>query len=124
MKMEERALKLNRYFDGQIASCELRRKELLDDGRTDEAVFERIKENVYDIFRKVLFAACKNSNEDADAARCFFLQKLEQIASDWKVSYEKAKEHDDAVKAQIEEIKLCAAGEIRENFVMIWEEEQ
>ncbi len=50
------------------------------------------------------------------ALRDFFLQKMEQIPENWKLSFEKAKEHGDAKKMHIEGIKLETAQEIRNIF--------
>ena len=45
---------INRYFDEQIAACAARSQALLADDRTDESNFEKIRANVYDIFRTML----------------------------------------------------------------------
>ena len=119
--MEQKVSKLNGYFNDQIAVCDRRNKELLADARVDEASFEKVKANVYDIFRTILSVAVKTGKGDPGAVQRFFIQKAEQIPSNWAVSYEKAKEHHDAVKIQIEQIKLDTIQEIRENFAKIWE---
>lgn len=107
---------MNAYFDEQIALCNQRSKELLADSRGDEAVFEKVKANVFDIFRTVLSAAEKSCKGDAEAAARFFLLKLEQIPSNWVESYEKAKQHNDTDKMRTEEIKLDALRQIKEHF--------
>ena len=120
--IEEKVSKLNSYFEEQIAICGRRNKELLDDERTDEANFEKVKGNVYDIFRTILSVAVKTSQGDSNAVQHFFVQKAQQIPSSWVTSYDKAKQHNDVVKMQIEQIKLDAIGEIKEKFAKIWEE--
>ncbi|MBR5490209.1 MAG: hypothetical protein IKV79_02940 [Oscillospiraceae bacterium] len=119
--IEEKVSKLNSYFEEQIAICGRRNKELLDDERTDEANFEKVKGNVYDIFRTILSVAVKTSQGDSNAVQHFFVQKAQQIPSSWVTSYDKAKQHNDVVKMQIEQIKLDAIGEIKEKFAKIWE---
>lgn len=119
--IEQKVSKLNRYFEEQIAMCNQRNKKLLDDERTDEATFEKVKANVYDIFRTILSVAVKTSNGDPDAVRRFFVQKTEQILSSWVTAYDKAKQHNDTVKMRLEQIKLDTIGEIRENFAKTWE---
>ena len=119
--IEQKVSKLNRYFEEQIAMCNRRSKKLLDDERTDEATFEKVKANVYDIFRTILSVAVKTSNGDPDAVRRFFVQKTEQIPSSWGTAYDKAKQHNDTVKMRLEQIKLDTIGEIRENFAKTWE---
>lgn len=119
--IEQKVTKLNRYFEEQIAMCEQRGKELIADERSDEASFEKVKVNVHEIFRTVLAAAVKNCKGDPNALRSFFVQKTEQIPSNWAIAYDKAKQHNDAVKMQIEEIKLNTINNIKENFAKIWE---
>lgn len=122
--IEDKILKLNNYFDRQIALCEQCNQELLADDRADEAAFEKIKANVYDIFRTVLSAAVKSHGDDAEAVKRFFLLRIEQIPSNWAAACRKAMEHDDAVKMQIEQIKLDTVSEIRKTFETVWEEEK
>lgn len=119
--IEQKVSKLNRYFEEQIAMCNQRNKKLLDDERTDEATFEKVKANVYDIFRTIFSVAVKTSKGDPDAVRRFFVQKIEQIPSSWVTAYDKAKQHNDTVKMCLEEIKLDTIGEIKENFAKTWE---
>lgn len=120
--IEEKISKLNCYFEEQIALCNLRGKELLADERTDEATFEKIKANIYDIFHTVFSVAVKNCREDPRQIRLFFVTRIENIPSDWETAYEKAKEHHNAVQMQIEQIKLDTVCKIKENFDRIWEE--
>ena len=119
--IEQKVSKLNRYFEEQIAMCNQRNKKLLDDERTDEATFEKVKANVYDIFRTIFSVAVKTSKGEPDAVRRFFVQKIEQIPSSWVTAYDKAKQHNDTDKMCLEEIKLDTIGEIKENFAKTWE---
>ena len=79
----------------------------------DEAVFEKVRENVYDVFRTVLSVAQKQHGGDAAAVRQFFESRLQQIPSAWEASLEKARQHGDEKKALIEEIKLAAVSDIK-----------
>lgn len=118
--MEQNVSKLNHYFEQQIAMCGRRNQELLADERTDEAAFEKIKANVYDIFRTILSVAVITCKGDPEAVRHFFVQKTQQIPSSWASAYDKAKQHNDVVKMRIEQIKLDTMGEIKENFAKVW----
>lgn len=118
--IEQKVSQLNSYFEERIAACGQRNKELLADDRTDEAMFEKVKANIYDIFRTVLSVAVKNCGE-AEAVKSFFIRRTEVIPSGWAESYEKAKQHNDAVKMQIEQIKLDTITEIKEEFMKAWE---
>lgn len=119
--MEQKLLKLDRWFEEQTALCGRRGQELLADDRGDEAVLERIRANIYDVFRTVLSVAVKTCPNQEEAVGRFFLRRAETIPSAWAASYEKARQHHDPVKLRIEQIKLDTAGEIKEHFLRVWE---
>ena len=91
-----------------------------EDARFDEAVFEKVKANVFEIFKTVLDAGVKASGGDLTKVEEFFRGKLEQIPENWHVSLQKAKENDDTAKAYMENIKLEVLGEIQTAFDEIW----
>jgi len=109
------------YFDAEIARCHQRGKELLSDDRRDEATFEKVKANVYDLSRTVFSVAEKTGKGDIEAIKRFFLLKMEQIPSNWSAAYDQAKQHDDAVRMQLEQIKLDTMNEIKQRFDELWE---
>ena len=122
--IDQKVSKLNTYFDRQISLCQQRNKALLADDRMDEADFEKIRANVYDIFRTILSVAAQSAKNEPEKIRQIFALKTEQIPSNWSMAYEKAKQHDDAVKMKIEQIKLDTIREIKETFIRIWEGEE
>lgn len=114
--------KFELYLDEQIAACKQRSKLLAKDDRMDEGNFEKIRANIYEIFKTILSVAeraCENNNF---AKKRFFLQKAEQITMSWAASYEKAKQNGDVEKMHIESIKLETLREIRDMEMQIWEE--
>ena len=120
--MNAKIEKLNRYFEACIEKCNVDGQRLMADERMDEANFEKVKANVYDIFRTMLAVGQKMGKEDPDEVKAFFLGKLAQIPSNWALSYDQARAHGDVVKMHIEQIKLDTVGEIRAQFEKIWEE--
>ena len=106
------------YFEEKIALCSKKQQELIADGRTDEANFEKIRANVYDIFRTV-YTAGKRAEKEADSVKAYFLARMEQIPQNWAAALEKAKLHGDARTVQIETIKLETANEIRSVFLKL-----
>lgn len=122
--MKKRIELMNTYFDARIAECFEREKRLCQDERRDEADFEKVRANIYGVFKTVLSAAQKTCGDDDSAVKEFFLKKLEQIPENWRTSYEKAYTHGDAEKLQIESLKLGTAEEIKTKFKEIWESEQ
>lgn len=107
------------WLDGKIAVCTQRQQSLLADERRDESSFEKVRGNIYDVFRTVLNAGIKTCGEER--ANAFFLSRLQQIPSNWEDSLEQAKQHNDVKKMEIEQIKLDAVREIKEKFMEIWE---
>lgn len=118
--MEEKQMEFAAWLDKQIAACGKRQEELLADDCADESVFEKVKANIYDIFRTIFSVALRIGNGDADAANRFFLLKMEEIPSNWRLSHDRAKQHDDVHKMQTEEMKLDTVREIRAAFERIW----
>ncbi|MGF7142885.1 hypothetical protein HNQ56_001307 [Anaerotaenia torta] len=114
------------YFDGRIEECSRQRNALLDDGRKDEAVFEKIRANVYDIFKSVFTVALKSAKgtNDPEAVQKFYLQKMEELPSAWRDSYKKAEQFGDVEKLHIESIKLETLEEIRSSMKEIWGDKQ
>lgn len=119
--IEQKVNKMNGWFEEKIALCNRRNRELNKDERADEAIFEKVRANIYDVFRTVLSVAVKTGNGNADAVKSFFVQRAEQIPAGWAAALEKAREHHDTVRVQTEQIKLDAVHEIREEFAKIWE---
>lgn len=120
--MDERRQKFELYLDEKIAACKQRTKLLTEDNRVDEGNFEKVRANVYEIFRTILSVAERTCGKDDLAKRRFFLQKAEQIPTGWKTSYEDAKQHGDIKKMHIEDIKLATVQEIKDMCMQIWEE--
>ena len=118
---DQKVSELNRWFDEKTALCSKRNQELNEDGRADEAIFEKVKANIYDVFRTVLSVAVKTGNGDEDAVKGFFVQRAEQIPAGWAAALEKAREHNDIARMQTEQIKLDTIHEIRDEFARIWE---
>lgn len=121
--MNEKLLKLGDFFRSQIDLCAQRAAALSAGGRADEAVFEKVRGNIYDVFRTVLSAAVQACGEDPDAVERFFAERLEKIPQSWEAAREKAMAHNDTEKVFLEEIKLETVSRIRETFTAIWEDE-
>lgn len=103
------------YLEEQVTLCKEKEEKLKKEQRTDESIFEKIRGNVFDIFKTIFTVAVKKEQDDT-AIRAFFLKKTEDMVKGWKASFEKAAEHNDTDKMQIESIKLEAVGEIRKAF--------
>ena len=120
--MNEQQQKFESYLDEQIAACKQRSKLLAEDDRMDEGNFEKVRANVYEIFKTILSVAEKVCGNDDIAKRHFFFTKAEQIPMSWTTSYEKAKQNRDVEKMRIESIKLDTIQEIKDMCMQIWEE--
>lgn len=118
--MDEKIRQMEQFFAERIAACERQSAVLRRDGREDEAVFERIRQNVYDIFRTVLRVGTKNKED----LHVFYPEKLKSISSNWNAAHKKATAHQDALKIQPEEIKLATVAEIERQFWAIWRDTQ
>lgn len=118
--MEHKAEAMTKFFQEQIARCEADRQALLRDDRGDEATFQRIRGNIFDIFRTVLSVAVQNCTGD-EAIGAFFSLRLEQIPGSWLRSLEAARERGDTETVCLEQLKLETVEQIRDAFRSIWE---
>lgn len=119
--MKQKIEAMNDYFSRQIAACGQREQALRADDRKDEAVFERIRANVYDIFRTILSAAVRAKGEDAQGVQTFFQQRLKTIPAAWETARQEAERYGDENRALLERIKLETAREIETQFAQTWE---
>ena len=120
--MEQKITKMNNWFEEKIAACGRRNAELQADDRTDEAIFEKVKANIYDAMRTWLTVAVRVIGKgDEKAVKDFFIARVEQIPASWAAAYEKAKEHNDIARMQTEQVKLNVVREVRAEFDKIWE---
>ncbi len=120
--MNGKIQKMRNALNEMMQACEKKRTAFMEDQRTDEAVFEKVEANVYEIFRTVLEVGTKVCGEEEGAVKAFLLTKLDEIPGNWEKAYELAKQHDDAQKMKIEGVKLDAAKQIRTTIEQIWEE--
>ena len=104
------------YFDEKIADCQAAVAALNGDNRADEAIFEKIRMNVYGIFRSVYDAGRQHCCGDAAKQMDFLRVRFQKLQSDWEAAYENAILHGDSEKAHIEHIKLETMAEIREKI--------
>ena len=104
------------WLTEQMEHCTRRSNELLADQRKDEANFEKIRENIYDVFRTVYNVALR-TQPDPEKRNLFFLQKLEEIPTNWQTAYDRASEHDDETRMHLEQLKLDTARAIRERYL-------
>ena len=111
------------YFDERIAACEAAAAALNADNRADEAVFEKIRLNVFNIFRTVYNAGEQVSGGDGSKQLDFLRSRLEAIPGSWEKALETARSHGDSEKVHIEQLKLEAVGEMRRK-VKEWSEEK
>lgn len=121
--MNDKLNKMYEYFDEKKAECTANHKRLLSEDRGDEANFEKIRRNVYDVFKTVLEVAVKTRGNDPKAVKDFFLSRLETIPENWRKAYDKASEHGDEAAKYREELKLNALEDIADTFARVWEAE-
>ncbi len=119
--MENKNTEFLKYLDISIKASQDMTQELIKDNRKDEADHEKVKTNVYQIFKTVFQVITKQKALELDDIKKLFLEKLETIPANWKTSLESGKKFQDYEKILIEEIKLQTLEEIRNTFLTLWE---
>ncbi len=84
---------------------------LAADSRGDEADFEKIRANVFGIFKAVLETSLKKYGE-SDEAMSFFRGKLRDIPASWRAALAAAGDKGDSAAAYVEKLKLQSVSEI------------
>lgn len=124
-KLEEQYLN---YIDEKITEHNNLHKQYKADDRKDEADLEKIKANIYEIFKTLFLNDIKQlQGKDLGEVKNIniyggYLLRFDTIPTNWKVSLDKAIEHGDTVKQVIEENKLAVAKELRDKFLAMFDE--
>lgn len=108
------------YIDECTEKLLQEEKKLAASDRKDEANLVKIRINVYGICK--IYFETESKNKSGKELQEVYPQRLERLSEPWKISLEKAKEHEDTKKAVIEEIKLETLEDIKNHFVKLWEE--
>lgn len=87
--MEQQISRFQTYFEDMKKQCNEKITELREQERGDEANLEKVRLNIYDIFL-TMFEVSLKSSSDAKKVGEAFLQKLDIIPKNWRVSYKKA----------------------------------
>lgn len=102
------------FLEEQLKLYHEQEQKYLADNCKDDANFAKIKVNVCDICKTLYQVAAKKGDEAV--IRSEYIRLLDRLITDWKASYEKAKEHDDVKKIVVEEMKLEVIEKIRQSF--------
>ena len=119
---ESKRNQIHRYFRSAKDECQSQIAALQADCRSDEAVFAKIRLNVFDIFHTVFSAGEKAAGEDDCKLTAFFRERLARIPESWRTALEKAEGHGKTEAAHIERIKLDVVAQIEQEWTRIWEE--
>lgn len=105
----------NEYIETKIRELSLKEKSFNENHQQDDAVFIKMKINVYNICKTVFDVFKKVKSEDSLCVE--FIGKLNEFEKTWSESYEKAKKFGDLKKIAAEEAKLEALAEIKTKFL-------
>ncbi|MBQ7873723.1 MAG: hypothetical protein IJ306_00980 [Oscillospiraceae bacterium] len=106
------------YLEERIAALKAEAAELEKNYRQDDAVFVKIRINVYDVCKTVFGVFKKMKSDESLCGE--YLKKLDEFEKTWSASLEKAKEFGDSKKAAAEEAKLSALADVRGKFVEVF----
>lgn len=121
---ETKCKQTHQYFQQEKHECQRQIAILQADHRADEAVFLKIRLNMFEIFHSVFTVGENTAGNDDGKLKAFFEDRLLRIPQNWKMALEKAERHENSEAAYIENIKLDTVAQISNAFHQIWEEEQ
>ena len=107
------------YIDETTLKLQQKEKELIASDRKDEANLIKIKINVCGICKTLYNVASKQTSKDALIED--YIKRLTKLSEEWKLSYERAKEHDDIEKIVVEEAKLEVMEAVKNKFIKLCE---
>lgn len=114
--MDEKIVELKNFLKDGKDRMQQKIDELVSDNRQDEARVYRASLNIYDIMGTLLDTAKKIAEGDVNRMKEEFHRLATRVPASWKVSLEKAKEHDDFEKIMMEEAKLNVADSVIRRF--------
>ncbi len=101
-----------KYLTAKIESGKEEIAKLEADGRKDDADFEKVRTNIYEICRTVTGALTARPGAGAEAVNAQF----GRFKTTWGDALEKAREHGDARNIVVEETKLKALEDVVAHF--------
>ena len=101
-----------KYLDGAIAEGKAEIARLYADGRKDESDLAKVRTNIYEVCRTVSLALINRPG----AGKAAVMAQFGRFREAWGAALEKAKQHDDASAAAVEEIKLAALEDVIARF--------
>nr|WP_300863010.1 hypothetical protein [uncultured Acetatifactor sp.] len=108
------------YLDQRTSSIQEDTLRLIADDRRDEANFEKIRANIFQIVKTMLQASARLSQEESERVS-FLKSKLASFQETWEKYLMAAKEHGDDLKVVQEQTRLEALAEIQDVFQKTWE---
>lgn len=105
------------YLADMRARCLAEEAAAKADDRRDEAIFARIRGNVYDACATIHAALEKARGADFPAA---YDRQLRSMESAWSQAWDRAAQHSDPDRTFTEDVKLAALRDV----LARWEEEQ
>lgn len=116
---EEKMEQLITYIDETVTKLQQEERELAASDRKDESNLTKIRINVYGICKTLFEVSAKQKIKEEWKED--YPKRLTKLYENWKLSYEKAKEHNDVEKVVIEELKLQTLEEVKNKFMELWE---
>ena len=104
--MDKKILEMKTFLDEGKKQMQQKIDGLMAEERQDEARVYRASLNIYDIMGTLLNTSKKTAGNDANLFKEEFHKLVTRVPVSWKMSLEKAKEHEDYEKVMMEEAKL------------------
>lgn len=108
-----------RYLDKQTSVTEDKITQLIRDNRGDDANFEKIRANIFQMLKTVFQASLRTSADEGEQLK-FFDARLKMIEEVWQTALTKASEHNNAARILQEQVKLEVMRSVRDTFEGIW----
>lgn len=110
------------WLDEKHSKSQEQAEFLREDSREDEAVLEKVRANIYGMFRAMLEISARLSKDDPAATKRLFFQRAESVTPKWESARQKAEANGDILKMTVEKLKQDTYAEIRASVVVLGED--
>ena len=104
--------KFIQYLDERIEASKAEIEALEAAGRQDDAVFAKVRLNIYDVCKTVTGVHLKPTGGGVNAIKSM----LERFRTQWGEALQKAQAHGDVKNIAVEETKLAALADVIARF--------
>lgn len=113
--------KFTKYLDQRISEVNSHILQLTEDNRKDEADFEKIRSNIFQVLKTIFLASARISQQETEQMK-YLERNLTGMTETWQKALDNAQQHNDEKRVLQEQTKLEVMNEVRNALEQLMEE--